>query len=61
MECQYFFLRFYVLSVDDSLPIAGSIENILKNNQSLSNKVQEWALFMKQNLRFGLFRAGWSL
>ena len=62
MECQYFFLRFYVLSVDDSLLIAGSIENILenilKNNQSLSNKVQEWALFMKQNLRFGLGMAG---
>lgn len=59
MECQYFFLRFFVLSVDDSLLIAGSIENILKNNQSLSNKVLRWALSMKQNLRFVLFRAGW--
>ena len=50
MECQYFFLRFYVLSVDDSLLIAGSIENILKNNQNLSNKVLRLALFLKNRL-----------
>ena len=28
--------------------------------QSPSNKILQWALFMKQHLRFGLVWAGWA-